>query len=443
MFGYWRSGHSRRHLPAVNMGGVTNHVSVPAAGTSRRAPRQLPGARTWWGPGLAVAAVGWGAQQFAPLLLLYQAELGLSTTVVQATFGVYVFGLIPGLLLGGPVSDRYGRRRVLVPTLVASLLGTGLLILGGDGAGWLVAGRLVAGAASGAAFSSGAAWIKELSAAGSGPGPVPGSVPGSNPGPRRLTVAMSIGFGLGPLVSGVLAQWAPAPTVLPYLPHLLLAAVAIPLALRAPETRPARRTVAAPARSAGLSRRFWTVVVPLAPWVFGSASIALAYLPGLVKVQLGGHALIFSAVVTLLTAAAGIVVQPLARRLDRAAGTRLLASALAIVVAGLLVAVAAAAWLSPVLVVLAALVLGAGYGCCQVCGLLEVQRLAPPEHLAGLTALYQAASYLGFLASFLLAAAGRLLPPSGLLVAVAGLAVLTLVWTTWFASAGSFWKVRR
>jgi MFS family permease len=426
---------------------VTNYLSVPVGGTCLRPPTQPSSARAWWGAGLAVAAVGWGAQQFAPLLLLYQAQLGLSTTVVQATFGVYVFGLIPGLLLGGPVSDRYGRRRVLVPTLVASLLGSGLLILGGDGTGWLVAGRLVAGAASGAAFSSGAAWIKELSTAGAGAGPPPGSGVGANPGPRRLTVAMSIGFGLGPLVAGVLAQWAPAPTVLPYLPHLVLAAVAIPLAMRTPETRPARRSapLGAGARrpSAGLSRRFWTVVVPLAPWVFGSASIALAYLPGLVKAQLGGHTLIFSAVVTLLTAAAGIVVQPLARRLDRAAGTRLLASALAIVVVGLLVAVAASAWLNPALVVLAALVLGAGYGCCQVCGLLEVQRLAPPEHLAGLTALYQAVSYLGFLASFLLAAAGRLLPPGELLAAVAGLAVLTLVWTTWFASAGSFWKVRR
>src|SRR5882724_4408453 len=86
----------------------------------------------------------------------------------------------------------------------------------------------------------------------------------------------------------------------------------------APSPAGARRS------SAVLSRRFWTVVVPLAPWVFGSASIALAYLPGLVKVQLGDHALIFSAVVTMLTAAAGIVVQPLARRLDRSAGTRLL-----------------------------------------------------------------------------------------------------------------------
>jgi MFS family permease len=402
------------------MGGVTDRIAVPAAGvTSERL--------AWWGAGLAVAAVGWGAQQFTPLLLLYQAELGLSSTVVQATFGLYVLGLIPGLLLGGPVSDRYGRRRVMVPTLVVSVAGTVALILGGTGVGWLFAGRLLSGAASGAAFSSGAAWIKELGTA-AGPG-------GANPGPRRLTVTMSIGFGLGPLVAGALAQWAPAPTVLPYLPHLVLAVAAIPLALRTRETRPreagARRR--RPALPTAARRRFRTVVVPLAPWVFGSASIALAYLPGLVKDQLAGHALIFSAVVTLLTAGAGIAVQPLARRLDHGRERRLLASALGIVVAGLLVAVAASVLLSPALVVLAALVLGAGYGCCQVCGLLEVQRLAPPEQLAGMTASYQAVSYLGFLASFALAAAAGVLPPSELLVAVAVLAALTLAWTTWQA----------
>jgi MFS family permease len=185
-------------------------------------------ARAWWGVGLAVAAVGWGAQQFAPLLLMYQDELDLTTTTIQAVFGLYVLGLIPGLLLGGPVSDRYGRRRVMAPTLAASVVATVLLMLGGTGIGWLFAGRLVAGVASGAAFSSGAAWIKELSGA-------------TASGARRVTVAMTAGFGLGPLVAGVLAQWAPAPTVLPYVPHLVLAAVAFGPALRASETPPSGR----------------------------------------------------------------------------------------------------------------------------------------------------------------------------------------------------------
>jgi len=208
--------------------------------------------------------------------------------------------------------------------------------------------------------------------------------------------------------------------------------------MRAPETRSRGGAPRGQLGESGVrNRRFLAVVVPLAPWVFASASIALAYLPTLVAAQLPGHVLIFSAVVTLLTAGAGILVQPLARRLDRPGTPRLIATALGIVVAGLLVAVVVAAradsTAGPVLVVLAALVLGAGYGCCQVCGLLEVQRLARPEHLAGLTAIYQAVSYVGFVAPFPLAAASGVIPPATLLLAVAGLATLTLLWTSWQA----------
>lgn len=376
--------------------------------------------RAWWGAGVAVAAVGWGAQQFAPLLLMYESRLGLTATTVQAVFGMYVLGLIPGLLLGGPVSDRHGRRRVMVPTLVVSGAATLLLVLGGTGVAWLFAGRLVAGVASGAAFSSGAAWIKELSAAGHGP--------------RRVTIAMSVGFGLGPLVAGALAQWAPAPTVLPYLPHLALTALALPLALAGRETRlpGAARSLRVPE---ALSPRFLLVVVPLAPWVFLSASVALAYLPGLVAAHVSGHALIFSAVVTLLAAGAGILVQPVARR---ARGRQLLVGALLLVVAGMLVATAVAVTRSPLLVIAATLVLGAGYGTCQVCGLLEVQRLARPERLAGLTAVYQAVSYVGFAAPFPLAAAtDRGVSPTALMVGVAALAALTLGWTAYWAARSS------
>jgi hypothetical protein len=373
--------------------------------------------RTWWGPAAALAAVGWGAQQFAPLLLMYRSELGVSATTVQAVFATYVVGLVPGLLFGGPVSDRYGRRPVVLAALTASVAASVLLLAGGGGVGWLFAGRLVAGFASGAGFSAGAAWVRELSAG-----------VDSGRGPRRVTVAMTAGFGLGPLVAGVLAQWAPAQTVLPYLPHLALTIAALPLARRAPET-------ASPDAAGGRlrlpvvpSRRFFTVVAPLAPWVFGAVAVAVAYLPGLVEPRLGGHALIFSTLVTLLCAAAGIAVVPLARRL---AGTgRLLATALAIVAAGLVVGAAAAAATEPLLVLAAAVVLGAGYGCCQVCGLAEVQRLADPGHLAGLTAAYQAISYLGFAASVSLAVVDGTVPPSALLLGLAALAALTLVTTT-------------
>jgi MFS family permease len=348
--------------------------------------------RSWLRAGIAVAAVGWGANQFAPLLLLYQAKLGLSAATAQATFGLYALGLMPALLIGGLLADRHGRRTVLLPALVASVLAGALLIAGGNTPGLLFAGRLVAGIASGAAFSSGAAWVKELAPDGTGA--------------RRLTIAMTAGFAAGPLVAGMLAQWAPLPTVLPYLPQLALAIVAIPLVIGTRETAPRRG-----ARIPRPDRRFLRVIAPLAPWVFISASIALAYLPALVSASL-----VFAAVVATTTALAGIAIQPLARRL---APIPLRGTALAIVVAGLLIAT------QPGLIIVAAIVLGAGYGACQVSGLLEVQRIADPAELAGLTAIYQAISYLGFAAPFLLT---LLDPTTGLLIAAA-LAALTLVWT--------------
>lgn len=362
--------------------------------------------RSWLRAGIAVAAVGWGANQFAPLLLLYQARLGLSEATVQATFGLYALGLMPALLVGGLLADRYGRRTVLLPALVASVLAGVLLIAGGSTPGLLFAGRLIAGIASGTAFSSGAAWVKELAPPGTGA--------------RRLTVAMTTGFAAGPLVAGMLAQWAPLPTALPYLPQLALALIAIPLALRTRET-------ATGARGVGLrlpslrDPRFRRVVVPLAPWVFTSASIALAYLPALVH-----GSLVFGAITATLTALAGIAIQPVARRLDPLPLRR---TALVIVVLGLVISAWAADVGQPALIIVAALVLGAGYGACLVCGLHEVQRIAGPAELAGLTAIYQAISYLGFAAPFLLAALAPIIAPSILLLIVAALAALTLFWT--------------
>ncbi len=53
---------------------------------------------------LAMFAVGWGANQFSPMLLVYRDEIGLTASTRAALFGVYAAGLIPGLLWGGRAS---------------------------------------------------------------------------------------------------------------------------------------------------------------------------------------------------------------------------------------------------------------------------------------------------------------------------------------------------
>ena len=72
-----------------------------------------------------------------------------------------------------------------------------------------------------------------------------------------------------------------------------------------------------------------------------------------------------------------------------------------------------------------AIVLGCAYGLCLVAGLIEVQTLASPGTLAGLTAVYYALTYLGFAAPYLLTLAHGLAGYPSLLLITAVLALIT------------------
>ena len=101
--------------------------------------------RSWLRAALAVFAVGWGANQFAPLLFLYRTDQGLSQSDVTAMFSVYIVGLLPTLLVAGRWSDRNGRRVLMRPVLVLSLVATVCMFFGPQDPLWLYAGRFLAG----------------------------------------------------------------------------------------------------------------------------------------------------------------------------------------------------------------------------------------------------------------------------------------------------------
>lgn len=92
----------------------------------------------------------------------------------------------------------------------------------------------------------------------------------------------------------------------------------------------------------------------------------------------------------------GFTAQMLAPRLDRAGTARLGIIGLALVAVGMALAALAAHQLTIPLVLIAALALGAGYGTALVSGLQEVNRIAGPTDLAGLTAVFYGLTYLGF-----------------------------------------------
>jgi MFS family permease len=392
--------------------------SVDYAGWS---VRRLP---AWARVAGVMFGVGWGANQFSSLLLAYRLHEGLSASTADALLGVYALGLIPALLVIGPISDLRGRRLIVRAAGVLSAVASLALIAGEHSLLMLYAGRFLAGVCSGAAFAAGTAWIKELSAA-----PYDHRA-GEQAGARRAAIALSAGFGLGPLVAGLLAQWAPHPLLTAYLPHLAVMLIAALVLSGAPETiRPQAWSLSLGGLlrvpSAG-RRRFRRVVAPSAPWVFAAPSIAFAVLPSLVARDTAGFRVGFAAVIAGLTLALGVLIQPLARRLDGIDDPRGTVVGLTTIGAGMLLGALAAHLQSWPLVVPAAVLLGCGYGLCLVSGLLEIQRLGRPEDLASLTAIYYALTYVGFAAPIVLAELTRLTSAPVLLALTALFVLLTI-----------------
>jgi MFS family permease len=358
--------------------------------------------------------IGWGANHFGALLLVYQVELALDPAAPAMLFGIYALGLVPGLLLSGPLSDRFGRRAIVFPAAIAALAASTLLGAGGAHFEMLLFGRFLYGIAAGAVMSPGAVWVLELSA---------DAAPGV--GARRATIALSSGFGFGPLISGVLAQWAPAPTMLPYVVHVIALVAALAFAVRAPAP-PSRPRSTGPLLRIGLDRTnrrgFLRAVVWMAPFVFAFPAIAFAVLPAMLgRDALGSAPIAYIGLLAAITLAAGVAAQPFTRRIAPITGARL---GLAVGAVGLVLGAIAVGTNAPALLLVVAPVLGAGYGMCMTSGLRNIELLARPETRGGLTGLYYVLTYIGFAAPYLLALARRAMPAATALVVVAGLAIV-------------------
>jgi Major Facilitator Superfamily len=413
-------------------------IMITTASQTRQ-PLARPISRAWMRIAFVLFAVGWGANQFSPMLIVYRQELNLTAAAVAGLFAVYAATLVPGLLIGGPASDRYGRRLIVLPFVVLSPLATLLLIMGPRSVALLVASRALAGLCSGVVFGSATAWVQELS-------PVTGA--GGPAGPRRAALALTAGLGLGPVVAAMLAQWIGDPLQIPYLPHLLLGAIAIAVIVRAPArvqgehpnapgaagqrtcapgavasvtVRAARRWPPAAVRT----WRFWLAVAPAAPLVFGSVSTAIVVLPEDVtsaRTLSAG----FAGLMTALAFSAGFAVQPLARRLAPASGA---IAGLLCAAVGTGVGIAAVHGPDRLLAGVAAVLLGVAYGLCLVSGLRQAEQLAGPADRGAVIACYYALAYIGFASPYLAAGLGALAGQTGAFVILTAAAAALAAWT--------------
>jgi MFS family permease len=250
--------------------------------------------------------------------------------VVTVTFAVYAAAVITTLLLAGRSSDQAGRRPVLAVALGASAVSTIVFILAPD-VGALIAARIVSGVSAGLVTGTATAALTELAPASAG---------------RRVSLvapaANMVGLGLGPLVAGLFAQYAPDPTTLVFVAYLAVLAVTALILLLVPETVPVRTRP---------TLRFTGLGVPergrgefIAAGVAGFAAFALlglftSLVPGFIAGELhqGSHA-VQGAVVFLLLAVGTVTQVALARFSSRRvilAGLSLFVAALGLIVAAL------------------------------------------------------------------------------------------------------------
>ena len=362
------------------------NAAVPSPTTADGDRRPRP----WQAVAAATFAIAWGGNEFTPLLVMYRDTAGFSPLTVDLLLFAYVLGIVPALLVGGALSDRLGRRPLMMPAPVLAAVGSLILAFGAHSAPVLAVGRVFSGLALGLAMAVGGSWLKELSSPPFGDG-------GS--GARRAAMSLTAGFGLGAAAAGVLAEWGPAPAVMPYVINIAMALAAAVLLGTAPETRTRSRSGGAwwadLAVPAATRRRFMTVVMPIAPWVFGAGATAYAVLPALMSEHVTQAPVAFSALMCLVALGVGFGVQHAGRRVvgDGIGGV---VAALVLLVAGMAMATWAATVLTVWVALPAAAVLGAGYGLALLAGLQQVQLMAGPDDLAGLTAVFYSLCYLGF-----------------------------------------------
>jgi MFS family permease len=187
----------------------------------------------------------------SPLYGLYRVRDHFSLFTVTVIYAVYAVGVVGALLLAGHLSDWYGRRRLLLVSLVFAVL-SALVFIISTSLGSLLVARLIDGISVGVVLSAATAYMTELGAAGR---------PDLSKGRHQLiTTAVNVGgLGIGAFAAGVLAEWVAHPLTVPYLVFLavlVLGAIGVAVApetqqgpMPRPRYRPQRLSVPPEARS--------------------------------------------------------------------------------------------------------------------------------------------------------------------------------------------------
>jgi MFS family permease len=208
----------------LSSGVAARRTGGPKITEAKSTGRQPGGRFGIWRVASALAILRVGATLPTPLYVIYRETFQFSTLTLTLIFSVFVAGSLGALFFLGRLADQIGRRRVMLPAIGLTGIAALLFLIAQDEI-MLGAARLLSGLAIGVAAGAGTAWIVELE---------------PDHDRRRATLITVIvtmaGVGAGPLIAGLLADFAPWPLRLPYIFYLGLLVLVAVLAYSGSET---------------------------------------------------------------------------------------------------------------------------------------------------------------------------------------------------------------
>jgi MFS family permease len=287
-----------------------------------------------------------GTSIVTPLFPLYHDQFNLSAGTITLLFATYTATVVPTMLLAGNLSDWLGRKRLILPAM-ATITAASLLFAFTTSVPMLFAGRFLQGLAIGMFLGVGAAFV----------------VDGARPEKREVAallagVGFRLGFGLGPGLAGLLAQYGSDPIHRPFQWPAVLMVVGILAIVAAPETLKRRSGRSLKVRvgvPAGQFRAFATFIAPAGLLMSFLDATLLSLVPLYMVETLGVRNLAIVGLVGFLILATGGFAAVVFRRMEprRAVITGVVASTI-----GSLLVVGASVTGTAALVILAAAVIG-------------------------------------------------------------------------------------
>jgi MFS family permease len=329
----------------------------------------------FWLSAYAFAATMIGTTLPTPLYPIYQSRLGFSELMITIIYATYAVGVIAALIIFGKWSDRTGRRPLLFGGLALSAVSAILFLAGANQLGLLLAGRLFSGLSAGIFTGTATAMVVEL---------------GADEGRATLvaTAANMGGLGLGPLIAGLLSQYAPLPLHLCFLVDLGLIAIGFYGIWYAPETVDVSDNPRFELQSLSLPSQVRGVFIPAV--IAGFAGFAVfgfftAVAPAVLgkRLHLTNHAIIGGVVFVLFIAS--VLGQYLVRWIQ---GTKAMMLGCLVLIAGALLTGAGVAVPSLAFIALGTVLSGCGQGLLFRAGMAGIIGASSKDQRGEVTSLF-------------------------------------------------------